>query len=218
MNLPCRIFLPPRAVLSSVSRGPELFGGSVLWGPVMGRRGDTHVLSETGVCWLARVCGAGVTRLQLAVRPCSLGGLLHSAGRSRLPRPNRKGFLHFPLSAQGPAQQPELFAGRSLNCPKGTFLSHALAMSLLPCLINCPHRETGAERQVSMCRFSPFPLPQFFRNFGQIQPDPQAHPDPEEVSPLAGMAVSRVRWGLGALTHLTGRAFPRPLPGNPTLR
>lgn len=68
-------------------------------------------------------------------------------------------------------------------------------------------------------RFLLFCLPQFFPNFRQIQPNPQAHPDPEEVSWLAGV-TDPAGSALGSQSPDSldcERASPRPRPGNSTL-
>lgn len=88
-----------------------------------------------------------------------------------LPGPDHKEFPLFPFSTQCPAQQTELFTDTSLNFPRGNFLSHTLATSLLSSLRNPPQRETGAERQVSTFRFLLFFLLQFFWNFRPVQPN-----------------------------------------------
>lgn len=95
-------------------------------------------------------------------------------------------------------EQTKPSVGGSLIFPGATLLSPSLGRgaSLQSMKSSSPpRRETGAEGQGSTFPFLLLFLPQFFRNVRQIQPDPQAHPDPEKVSLLAGTADPTERFG-----------------------
>lgn len=113
---------------------------------------------------------------------------------------------------------PALCWRGSFDFPRGTLSSLPLGPGASPWFIESsgpPQRDTDSEKQGSAFHFLLLLLPQYFRTFGQTQPNPQAHPDPEEVSSLVGLSDQhKCALGSGALTDLIASTFLRPLPGN----